>query len=131
MSGGTRSGTAVWSTGLWPFVIGIPAITAIAIVVRGTRHVFLARAPRALVLLIVGFIVMFTGAVGVELIANFVSADKHSAAFLAQVVSEESMEMLGVTLIAWSAFALLEAYGLDISVRPAAGASASVQSAGS
>jgi predicted Fe-Mo cluster-binding NifX family protein len=69
--------------------------------------------------------------VGVELIANFVSADKHSAAFLAQVVSEESMEMLGVTLIAWSAFALLEAYGLDISVRPAAGASASVQSAGS
>lgn len=131
LSGGTRSGTALWSTGLWPFVIGIPAITAIAIVVRGTRHVFLARAPRALVLLIVGFIVMFSGAVGVELIANFVSADKHSAAFLAQVVIEETMEMLGVTLIAWSAFSLLEAYGLDISVRPTAATSASMQSAGS
>jgi hypothetical protein len=41
------------------------------------------------------------------------------------------MEMLGVTLIAWSAFSLLEAYGLDISVHPTAGASASMQSAGS
>ena len=131
MSGGTRNGTALWSTGLWPFLIGVPAIAAIAIVVRGTRHVFLARAPRALVLLIVGFIVMFSGALGVELISNFVSADKHSAAFLAQVVVEETMEMLGVTLIAWSAFALLEAYGLDISVHPAPGASASMQSAGS
>jgi uncharacterized membrane protein len=77
--------------------------------VRGTRHIVLARAPRALVLLVIGFIVMFTGAVGVE----------------------ESMEMLGVTLIAWSAFSLLEAYGLDISVHPTAGASASMQSAGS
>jgi hypothetical protein len=131
MSGGTRSGSALWSTGLWPFVIGVPAITAIAIVVRGTRHIFLARAPRALLLLIVGFIVMFSGAVGVELIANFVSADKHSATFLAQVVVEEALEMLGVTLIAWSAFSLLEAYGLDISVHPAAEASASMQSAGS
>jgi hypothetical protein len=132
MSGGTRNGTALWSTGLWPFVIGIPAIAAIAITVRGTRHIFLARAPRALVLLIVGFIVMFTGALVVELAANLVSADaRHGGAFLAQVVVEESLEMLGVTLIAWSACALLEAYGLDISVRQAAAASASVQSAGS
>ena len=127
----SQCGTALWSTGLWPFLIGIPAIAGIAIVVRGTRHIFLARAPRALVLLIIGFIVMFAGAVGVELIANFVSPDKHSATFLAQVVIEESMEMLGVTLIAWSAFSLLEAYGLDISVHPTAGASASMQSAGS
>src|ERR1044072_5183885 len=114
MSSGTREGTALWSTGLWPILIGIPAIVAIAIVVRGTRHIFLARAPRALVLLIVGFIVMFTGALGVELIANLVSPDKHSGEFLAQVVIEESLEMIGVTLIAWSAYALLEAYDLDI-----------------
>jgi hypothetical protein len=131
MSGGTRRGSALWSTGLWPFLIGIPVIAAIAIIVRGTRHIFLARAPRALVLLIVGFIVMFSGALAVELVSNFVNADRHSGAFLAQVVFEESLEMLGVTLIAWSAFALLEAYGLDISVHPAAGASASMQSAGS
>jgi len=131
MSSGTREGTALWSTGLWPFLIGIPVIAAIAIVVRGTRHVFLARAPRALVLLIVGFIVMFTGAVVVELVANLVSAEKHSAAFLAQVVVEETLEMFGVTLIAWSGFSLLEAYGLDISVHPAAAASGPVQSVGS
>ncbi len=131
MSGGTRDGTALWSTGLWPFVIGIPVIAAIAVVVRGTRHIFLARAPRALLLLIVGFIVMFTGALVIELFANLLSADKHSAAFLMQVVVEETLEMLGVTLIAWSAFALLKAYDLEISVHPAASASAPVQSVGS
>jgi len=131
LSGGTREGTALWSTGLWPILIGIPAIVAIAIVVRGTRHIFLARAPRALLLLVAGFIVMFTGALAVEMVANLVSADKSSGAFLAQVVVEEALEMIGVTLIAWSAYALLEAYDLDISVHPTAGASAPMQSAGS
>ena len=91
----------------------------------------MARAPRALMLLIVGFIVMFTGALAVELVANLVSADKHSAAFLMQVVVEETLEMLGVSLIVWSAFALLKAYDLEVSVHPAAAASASAQSAGS
>jgi hypothetical protein len=131
LSGGTRDGTALWSTGLWPILIGIPATLAIAIVVRGTRHILLARAPRALLLLVAGFIVMFTGALAVEMVANLVSADKSSGAFLAQVVVEEGLEMIGVTLIAWSAYALLEAYDLDISVHPTAGASAPMQSAGS
>ena len=45
-------------------------------------------------LLIVGFIVMFTGALAVELVANLVSAAKHSVQFLAQVVVEETLEML-------------------------------------
>jgi hypothetical protein len=48
-----------------------------------------------------------------------------------QVVVEETLEMLGVSLIVWSAFALLKAYDLEVSVHPAAAASASVQSAGS
>jgi hypothetical protein len=74
---------------------------------------------------------MFTGALAVEMVANLVSADKSSGAFLAQVVVEEGLEMIGVTLIAWSAYALLEAYDLDISVHPTAGASAPMQSAGS
>jgi hypothetical protein len=145
MSGGTRRGTALWSTGLWPFVIGIPVIAVLAVVVRGTRHLFLARAPRALALLIVGFVVMFTGALVVEFAANLLEAGApRGGLFTAQVVVEELLEMLGVTLITWSAASLLHAYGfelvrpaaalerrVEVTVRPAAAACASVRSAGS
>lgn len=145
MSGGTRHGSALWSTGLWPFVVGIPVIATLAIMVRGTRHIFLARAPRALALLIVGFVVMFTGALVVELGANLLQAGtRNGALFLTQVVLEEFLEMLGVTLITWSASSLLQAYGFElrlpaaapqrraeVTVRPAAAACASVRSAGS
>lgn len=144
MSGGTRHGTALWSTGLWPFVIGIPVIAMLTVVVRGTRHIFLARAPRALALLIVGFIVMFTGALVVELASNLlVAGAPHGGWFTAEVVVEEFLEMLGVTLITWSAASLLHAYGfelrqpaaalerrVEVTVRPAAAACASVRSAG-
>lgn len=145
MSHGTRHGTALWSTGLWPFLIGIPVIAMLTVVVRGTRHIFLARAPHALGLLIVGFVVMFTGALVVELGANLLGATApHGGWFTAQVVAEELLEMLGVTLITWSASSLLQAYGFEVripaatlerrvqvTVRPAAAACASVRSAGS
>jgi hypothetical protein len=145
MKHGSRQGTALWSTGLWPFVIGIPAVALLATAVSGTRHIFLARAPRALLLAIVGFTVMFTGALAVELIANLLPAGApHGALFLAQVEVEEFLEMLGVTLIAWSAWSLLIAYGFglhlpdatsgrsaSVTVRPAAAACASARSVGS
>jgi hypothetical protein len=145
MHNGSRAGTALWSTGLWPFLIGIPAIAMLAIAVRGTRHVFLKRAPRALVLLIAGFIVMFTGALVIELGANLLdAAAPHGGWFLTQVVAEEFMEMLGVTLIAWSASTLLQAYEFELRMpaaapqqrtevraHPAAASCASVRSAGS
>ena len=106
---------------MWPFLIGIPAIAVLAIAVRGTRHIFLARAPRALALLIVGFVVMFTGALVVELGANLLdAAARHGGWFLTQVVVEELMEMLGVTLIAWSASSLLQAYDFELRMPAAA-----------
>jgi hypothetical protein len=128
---------------LWPFLLGIPAIGLMVMAVRGTRHIFLARAPHALV--IVGFAVMFSGALGVELASNLLpAAAPHGALFLTQVVPEEFLEMLGVTLIAWSASSLLSAYGFalllpparaerpaDLTVRPAAATCVSVRSAGS
>jgi hypothetical protein len=145
MHNGSREGTALWSTGLWPFVIGIPVIALLTVAVRGTRHIFLKRAPHALMLLIIGFVVMFTGALGVELASNLIDASApHGGWFLTQVVSEEFMEMLGVTLIAWSASSLLQAYEfelrmpaalpqqrVEVTAHPAAAACASVRSAGS
>ncbi len=105
----------LWATGLWPLVVGIPAIVVLAITVRGTRHIFHARAPRALVLLIAGFAVMLTGAVVVELGKNLLYATgPRDASLLMQVVVEELMEMLGGTLVVWSSASLLHAYGFRL-----------------
>jgi hypothetical protein len=135
----------LWATGLWPVVVGIPAIVVLAITVRGTRHIFLARTSRALVLLIIGFAVMLTGAVIVELGVNLLDeTGPRGGSFLIQVVVEELMEMLGATCVVWSASALLHAYGFRlrmptaaphrrtaVTVHPAAATCASVRSAGS
>jgi hypothetical protein len=135
----------LWATGLWPFVVGIPAIVVLAITVRGTRHIFMARTSRALVLLIVGFAVMLTGAVVVELGANLLDATgPRDGSFLTQVVLEEFMEMVGATCVVWSASSLLHAYGFglriptaarqqrtDVTVHPTAAAYVSVRSADS
>jgi hypothetical protein len=137
--------SGVWATGLWPFVVGIPAIVVIAITVRGTRTIFLARTPRALVLLIVGLAIMLTGAVFVELSVNLLPpSGPRGGEFLAQVVAEELMEMLGATFVVWSAASLLHAYGFrlrmpiaapqrrtHLTAHPAAASYAAVRSAGS
>jgi hypothetical protein len=109
----------LWATGVWPLVVGVPAIAVIAIIVRGTRHVFLARATRALALLVVGLAVMLTGAVLVELGVNLLDENgPRDSSFLAQVVVEELMEMLGGTLVVWSASSLLHAYGFQLRMPP-------------
>jgi hypothetical protein len=113
-------GPGLWATGLWPVVVGIPAIAVIAIIVRGTRHVFLPRAARSLALLSAGLAVMLTGAVVVELGVNLLDeAGPRDSSFLAQVVVEELMEMLGATLVVWSASSLLHAYGFRLRMPPA------------
>lgn len=119
LSGGSRHGTALRNTGLWPFLIGAPVLAMLAMVVRGMRHIFLARTPRALWQLVAGLLVMFTGALLIELGANLIDpARGHGGFALAQVVLEELMEMLGVTFITWSAYSLLEAYGFELRTPP-------------
>lgn len=114
-SSGTRHGTAFWSTGLWPFVIGVPVVVALGVVVRGMRTLFTERAPAALRLLIAGLVIMFTGALAVELGSNLVADGAgRTGAELLQVVLEEFLEMLGVTFIVWSACELLGAYGFAL-----------------
>jgi hypothetical protein len=119
MINGPPGDAELWATGVWPLAVGLPAIAVIAIIVRGTRHVFLARATRALALLIVGLAVMLTGAVVVELGVNLLDENgPRDSSFLAQVVVEELMEMLGGTLVVWSASSLLHAYGFQLRMPP-------------
>jgi hypothetical protein len=124
--GGTREGTALWNTGMWPFLIGVPVILVIALLVRSMRVVFVANAPGALPKLIAGFVIMFTGALGIELAANLLDAVPDSRGLvLGQVVLEEFLEMLGVTFILWSAYELLLAYGFELRMPAVAAASPS------
>jgi hypothetical protein len=138
--GGSRQGTALWNTGMWPFVIGIPVLIVVTVLVHVMRQVFAATASGALWKLIAGFAIMFTGALAIELGANLISVAPDSRGLvLGQVVLEEFLEMLGVTFIVWSGYELLAGYGFELrmpavanfspSHRPAASASASARSA--
>jgi hypothetical protein len=116
LPGGDRHTTALWSTGLWPFLIGIPVIAVLAIMVYRMRRAF-GPAPRALRPLIVGLVIMFSGALVVEFAANlFHEGTRGTGLQLVQQSSEEYLEMLGVSLIVWSAYALLNAYGFGIRI---------------
>jgi hypothetical protein len=118
LPGGDRANTALWRTGVWPFVIGAPVLGLLVMLLIGARRVF-ARAPRALPLLAIGLAVMFTGALVVELAVNFIEAGSgERALLLLQHLCEEFLEMLGVTFIVWAAYELLLSYGFAL-VRPA------------
>jgi hypothetical protein len=115
LPGGSRKETALARTGLWPFVIGVPVLAAVALIVRQMRHLFLPAAPRALRLLVTGLVIMFTGALLIELGANlFERIPEHRGFNLAQLVVEEFLEMLGVSFIVWAACELLRAQGFAL-----------------
>ncbi len=114
---GTRQGTALWNTGLWPFVIGIPVLIVVSVLVAGMRQVFAAKTSGALWKLIGGLAIMFTGALVIELGANLINAAPGSRGLvLGQVVLEEFLEMLGVTFIVWSGYELLAGYGFELRI---------------
>lgn len=114
LPGGDRDGTALSQTGLWPMLIGIPVTIALGVMVYRMRRAF-APAPIALRLLIIGLAVMFAGALLVELVVNAIPEGPEGAhLMLAQHSAEEFLEMLGVSLIVWSAYAVLDAYGFEL-----------------
>lgn len=115
LPGGSRAATALWSTGLWPFLLGIPVLAMLTAIVIRIRDLFVPRSPRALRLLVAGLAIMFAGALGVELAANLVgTVPGNGGLVLSQLVLEEFMEMLGVSFITWSAYDVLQAYGFEL-----------------
>jgi len=113
LPGGSRTTTVFSTTGIWPILVGAPVLAILTFSLLRIRHVFLPRAPRALGLLIAGIVIMFTGALAVELAANLVEV-RRSGLDLAQVMMEEFLEMLGVTFIVWSGVDILREYGFEL-----------------
>lgn len=117
LPGGDRGNTALWRTGIWPLLIGIPVLALLALSVVRIRRLFLPHSRQAFALLIAGLTIMFTGALVVELGANLIEVRPgNRGLILLQLVCEEFLEMLGVSLVVWSAYELLRAYGFELRV---------------
>jgi hypothetical protein len=106
---GGRAGSALPQTGIWIFLLGIPFVLLMGSLLVAVRAYF-GRAPDALRKIVLGLAVMLAGAIGVEVLSNLVVPDSLAAAL--QVLSEESLEMLGATIVLWGAFEVLERHGL-------------------
>jgi hypothetical protein len=94
---GTRDSTAFRHTGIWTFVVGIPAAVAFAFVLRGARSEFRPEDTRFWQFA-GGLFLLLLGALGVETLSN-AADDIESTAFKVMVGFEEGLELLGATLM--------------------------------
>jgi hypothetical protein len=121
LPGGTRQNTFFLSTGIWPVVIGIPVLAILAALLVALKRVYARGGRRASRKLVVGIVVMFSGALLVELAKNLVAAAPESSGMaLPQLIAEEFMEMVGVTIITWAAYDFAVAHGFELRFQGAA-----------
>jgi hypothetical protein len=108
---GTRAGGLFPYTGIWMFVIGIPVLLLFFVAIRSaaTR---LRRSPGAFARIAIGLSLTAVGAMMFDLIGNLMFY-RRGTAF---PVIEESLEMLGATVVLWGSLELLRAHGLRFGV---------------
>ena len=88
-------------TGTWMFVIGIPFLGVFLVWANSIkRHAFI-KGP-SFTKLVAGTLILLSGAIGVETISNFTE----ETFYVAQVIAEEGLEMIGATIVLWSAYEL-------------------------
>ena len=97
LPGGDRANTPFHETGIWMFVVGIPFVIFFLFwVYRLRKELISYRAD--IRTLTVGMFILLTGAVGFEILSNFL----YGSAWLIEVALEEGFEMLGVTVMCLS-----------------------------
>lgn len=92
---------------LWLPALGIPLLIVLGVATRRAKSAF-DGAPGSLRALVLGLGVFGLGAFGIEPITSLVFRTSGPA----YVWVEETMEMVGVTFLLWSAFALAEREGM-------------------
>ena len=106
LPGGTRTDTLFSITGIWMFLLGVPLLVGAAVWLKWFRRQF--HPPiRVVRKLAIGMLVILTGALVVEGFSNAIP-DRHSLGSALQVLSEELLEMIGITIILWGAYDLLQ-----------------------
>lgn len=97
LPGGNRRNTLFPETGVWMFLVGIPFILfMIGPVFRLERFVNNNSFKKFLL----GFVIFVGSSIGIEVISNFT----HGLYSLLQACFEEGGEMVGATIILWSAY---------------------------
>jgi hypothetical protein len=117
LPGGDRHSTSFTRTGIWPLLIGIPVVTVLAVLLIFLQRMFVRTARTACIRLVAGVVIMFTGALIVELGSNVVAAGAGGDGLvILQLATEELLEMVGVTFIVWAAYEFALAHGLAITL---------------
>ncbi len=97
--GGTRSDTMFKKTGAWFVIIGIPFLIGFYLYLSVIKKYF-SEAPRSFLTLAAGMAVFLLGAVGFELVSNFLPEGRPT--YLVRLL-EESFEMFGASIMLWAA----------------------------
>lgn len=117
LPGGDRANTIFSRTGLWPLLIGLPVLGVLTAILLRARAIFFPFSPRAFRLLATGLVIMFTGALVIELMVNALERPvDYGGIHLLQHASEEFLEMSGVTIIVWSGLEILQAHGIELHI---------------
>lgn len=109
LPGASRKNTMFSHTGIWMLVFGVPFVAGFTALALSLRSYF-CRAPGAFRKILWGMAVMLAGALGIEMLSNFVVADSLYGTL--QVFAEELSEMLGATMVLWGSYELLAAEGI-------------------
>lgn len=98
-SSGHRKGTYFQKTGIWMFVIGLPFLALFLLFAHSLKQQ-ISDKPSSLKKLVIGMLIMLTGALGFELLSNFTE----NTLLVIEVVFEEGLEMIGVTVMLWAVY---------------------------
>ena len=104
LPGGSRDGTLFFRTGLW-VLLGIP-FAALFVGLMISIRTYFRHAPGVLVKLCLGMAVTLAGAVGIEMLSNFVPHGAHAIG-VSQILAEELCELLGGTIVLWGSYEFL------------------------
>lgn len=101
---GTRAGTMFQETGIWTLVVGLPFLLIFLLWVRSVRKQI--SMPSAVSKLVTGMGIMLAGALGCELLSNFIGKSLQ----VVELVLEEGLEMMGATVMMWAVYDLAVQY---------------------
>ena len=99
-----RQTTIFRTTGTWMFVIGIPFLASFLLLMNSVKKFFLGQ-KYAFTKILVGMTIFLTGALGVEILSNFI---QNKFYLIIQHFFEELLEMVGLTIIFWGFYYLMD-----------------------
>lgn len=116
LPGGDRANSAFSETGLWMFFVGLPVFFFMLILFLKIKPYF-SNNPKILQKYLIGFLIFMSGALGLEILINFVPSDQ-DLVLMSVVHAEEFLELIGVTTLIWATANLLQSYNLRINFDP-------------